>query len=505
MTVTLIGFDYAGVPSVKITRDNIDPVNTPDSQVGAFLYNSKWAADVKVNFSYQFPDTPGQVYFPGGSNSGNYTWYSVSQTGTGTYAQWKYYKRDFFPASPYGVPLFDTKNIRIRNGRFVGEAMLKVSMTGYQQRGTKWASNAYAEKGWVFNYQDKIWSGVGTMTGLVLQSFYSDQFSTAIEIFRKAVVTWRLPGDETGIVDGSPRNPVPGQNSIYISSGGTFVAKPGFELFGATETQLAFDTSRIPAKVIGGNDIYLPVGVTAYDLGFGIPAGTIADVHYYDGSTITFPCAPSTNDYGAEYWFEGQHMFFNNTLRPCRARFIVISYDGSGQTSGDNNVLRQFNWNGQNVVQILKPGASQNPSLADIALDSRWPCLQILAEGSFGVGDGAQVVDIPFNGTGTFPMVKFMTLHGGRDGTEDRYDKAVKRPFVSYVGVDRIGGPAPIPAGDCSYCELTQNNARFRTFKGAPVRMFYQNFDDFDRNRISYEYDNSIYGIRYYIFGIPQP
>lgn len=505
MTVTMIGFDYAGVPSVKITKGNIDPVSTPDSNVGAFFYNSKWAADVKVNFTFQIPYEAGQVYYPAGSNQDNYLSYTTSATGTGAYAQRKFYRRGFFPASPYAVPLFDIKSIRISNGRFIGDSVNKVAMTGYQQRGTRWASQSYSEVGFALGYQNKLYAGVGTIDGIATESFYENRLTAPLESFRKAIVTWRLPGDETAIVDGDARAPVVGQNSIYISSGGTFVAKPGFEVFGATETQLAFDTTRVPAKIVAGDDIAIPVGVTQYDMGFPVPAGTVADVFYYDGGVLTFPCSVSNNPYGAEYWFDGQFMFFNNTTRACRARFIVISYDGSAQTSGNNNVLRQFTWNGQNVVQFLKPGASDNPSFADIALDSRWPCLQILAQGTLGIpGDGHQAQVVNFNGDGVFPIVKYMTLHGGVDNTSHRYNKAIRRPYVAMIGIDRINSPLPQQvAGDCTFCEVSGNSAVFHTYRGLPVTAQYNNLQQYEQNQIQYTYDNSIYGIRYYIMGIP--
>lgn len=504
MTVTMMGLDYAGVPSVKITKGNFDPVTTPDGQVGAFFYNSKWAADVKVTFTWIIPDQPGSIYHPPGTGPSNYTFHSFSSSGSGAYSQHKFFRHDYFPNLPYGFPLFDIKSIRISNGRFIGEMVRKSSMTGYQQRGTKWTSSAGPEMGWLENYRTDGVPSAGTMTGIYTQSMYAQVGE--FEYFRKAVVVWRLPGDNTAILDGQPKAPVPGQQSIQISKDGVRVAKPGYDVNVASLTQIAFDSSNNPAKIIAADDIYLPVGVTDYEIGIGIPYGTVADVHYYDGGTISFPASPSATPYGAEYWFEGSRIRFNNTDRPCRARFIVIAFDESPPTAGDNEVLRQFNWNGQNVVQFLRPGSSGNPSFADIALDSRWPCLQMLAEGYLPVsGDGHQTYQVNFNGDGVFPMVKFMTVHGGGGDSLSSWNKRVRAPYVSMIGIDRV--PSPLPqtmAGDCTYADLYANHAIFHTYRGLPVRAYYNNFSDFDNGRISYEFDNSLQGLRYYILGIPR-
>ncbi len=500
MTITMMGLDYAGVPSVKITKGNFDPVTTPDSQVGAFFYNSKWAADVKVTFTWIIPNQPGTFYEPPGAGSSNYTFHSQSPSSDPN-SQNKFFRHGYFPNLPYGFPLFDVKSRRISNGRFIGEMVRKSEMTGYQQRGTKWTSTGGLEKGWLENYRDDAIPSAGTMTGIYTRSNYGQIGD--FEYFMKAVVVWRLPGDNTAILDGQPKAPVPGQQSIQISKDGVRVAKPGYDVNVASLTQIAFDSSNNPVKIIAADDIYLPVGVTDYEIGIGIPYGTVADVHYYDGGTISFPASPSATPYGAEYWFEGSRLRFNNTDRPCRARFIVIAFDESPRTFGDNEVLRQFNWGGQNVVQFLRPGSSGNPSFADIALDSRWPCLQILAEGYLPVsGDGHQTYQVNFNGNGVFPMVKFMTVHGGGSDSISSWTKRVRQPFVSMVGV--VGGLAASVAGDCTYADLYENHVIFHTFRGAPVKAEYRNFEDFNRGRITYTYDNSLQGLRYFILGIPR-
>lgn len=502
MTITHIGEDYAGVQCIKIMKGNLDGATTPDSQVGAFFYNSKWSADVKVTYTWIIPYQAGSIYNPPGTGSSNYSFHTHSLSGS-DYVQHKFFRQHHFPNLPYNFPLFDVKSRRISNGRFIGEMVRKSHMTGYQQRGTKWTSSAGSEMGWLENYRNDTLPSAGTMTGIYTQSIY--QLVSNTEYFMKAVSVWRLPGDNTAIIDGQPKAPIPGQLSVQISKGSLKVAKPGYDVNVATATQLAFDSSNRPAKIIAADDIYLPVGETAYEIGFGIPYGTVADVHFYDGGTISFPASPSSNPYGAEYWFDGSRMLFNNADRGCRARFIVIAFDETPATAGDNEVLRQFDWNGQNVVQFLRPGSSANPSFADIALDSRWPCLQILAEGYLPVsGDGHQTYQVNFNGDGVFPMVKYMTVHGGGGDSVSSWSRRVRPPFVSMIGLDRIPAPTPQVAGDCTYADLYANHVIFHTYRGLPVRSYYNSSSDFDAGRVSYEYDNSLQGLRYYILGIPR-
>jgi hypothetical protein len=84
------------------------------------------------------------------------------------------------------------------------------------------------------------------------------------------------------------------------------------------------------------------------------------------------------------------------------------------------------------------------------------------------------------------------------------WSRRVRAPYVSMIGLDRVPSPAPQVAGDCTYADLYANHVVFHTYRGLPVRSYYANVSDFDNGRVSYEYDNSLQGLRYYIFGIPR-
>lgn len=497
-----IGDDYAGVSSVKITKGDILAWAEPDSNVSSFLFNSKWAADIKMTAIDPVAHAASQVYLPPGTGQSNFQRAVNPQTVN----QQNWYRNSYFSQLLYTLPLHDFKHLRISNLRFVG-SIVHERLSGYDNRGGNWVTGNADEVGWCngLNFYGNTFAqyvGDGTFT-----NNYFSLPAGPNEYFRKSLVVWRLPGDETAILNGSPQAPVEGQHTIEIDSGGMRVAKPGYDVRFATATQLAFNSANQPTKIIAAGDINCPPGVTTYDCGIAIPAGTVAEVHFYEGSTIVYPANPLTRKYGCEYWFSGTTLFFNNPYATsCRARFYVLAYDGGTTTIGDNDVIRQFSSGGQDVVQILRPGAGPNPAFGDIIVDSRWPCLQMLAEGVIGVGSGQQSHVVNFNGAGCFPMVKYMTIHGAGSSTEYNgysWSKRVKAPYVNMCG-NFSGGWTYQTGGDTSYCELTANQAVFHTFVGNPIRRYYNNLSDLNSGTVRFDYDPSpIYGIRYFIFGIP--
>lgn len=510
MTQMLFGDDYAGVPSVKITKGSIDPALEPDSNVGSFLYNSKWAKDYKLAGIDLMPYVGGPTFWPSGAGLSNYTKYTEVSLPTGS-GEASYFRNGHFPALDYSLPLVDIKAKRISNGRFIG-SMVRELIWGPTISGTRRAGNWYTPSqqwfGWgagmTVYYNDTTgYHAAGT----VVRNYFSWPGGVEAEPFYNNIAVWNLPGDETAILDGSPPAPVSGQHVIEIDSAGVRVAKPGFDLRSIMRpTQLAFNSANSPTKIIGAADIACPAGVSSYNIGVAIPPNAQADVFFYQGGTIVYPANPGIgNVYGAEYWFDGSSIYFNNPYAACRARFIVYANSTEGTTSGNNDVLRQFNDGTQEVFQILRPGASASPTFADIVVDSRWPCIQILAEGFLSVGAGELTHVVNFNGAGCFPMVKYMTVHGAGSnaGLVQSWSKRVRPPVMNVCANYNVGWAGQV-AGDATYCELSANTAVFHTFRGNPTERYYLNGADYLAGKVSYTYDPSpLYGIRYYILGIP--
>lgn len=522
MTQTLIGLDYAGVPCIKITKGDIDVANEPDENVGSFLYNSKWAKDYKLAGIDLMPQVGSATYLPPGAGESNYTKFSLPYTSARADTQVDYFRSGHFPDLHYSIPLVDVKARRISNGRFVSGQLQRLiygpELSGARRNGV-WYQPAETNFGWGTGLTVYYNSGTGSISsGTVVNNvFRNDDNTPDGESFYNNISLWDLPGNNVPITDGAPVAPIDGATVIKIDKTGARVAKPGFDLNNITRpSQLAFDSARSPTKIIGAGDIACPVGVTNYDIGVTIPLNAQADVHFYSGSTITYPMSPTgTIDqlYGAEYWFEGSLIRFNNPNSACRARFIIYANSTETVSSGDNDVFRNFTEAGQNVVQILRPGAANPPRFADIVVDSRWPCIQILAEGYIPVGGGVLTHTVNFDGAGCFPMVKYNTVHGAGS-------------FAQNIGASRVeswGGRARVPffsrcavrngttwqgyiCGNASYCTLTTSQAVFHTFVGNPLRLEYFNATDYNNRTPDVLYDtNPIQGIRYYILGIPAP
>lgn len=505
MTKTLIGLDSQGVPCVKITKGSINPVTEPDVNTSSFLYNSKVAADVKLAATDSQPFVNGRAYLPSGANINSYkkAYDRNSLNGAFLIAM----RNTNFPDLPYTLPLFDLKTRRLSNGRYIEISRVRREGSddnlgrepGYFEtfdRGTSmWFENRPQT-----NAAAEQW--VGAVGNGVL--YYGDRYaSTDANQFEKELIVWRLPGDNTPIQDGAPKAPVPGQWSVQITKDFCRVAKPGYDVRNATPTQLAFDSSGRPLSAIGADDISLPSGVSSYNLGFAVTANMLADVFLYSGEALTFPMSRKGTSLECEYWFSGSSIFFNNTQSAAvRCRFIVFANDRSPLTTGTNDVLRQFTSGGQNVMQFLRPGAGANPAFRDIVLDSRWPCIQILAEGYRSIASRSNVkppnqnlgqsFEINIDAAGFFPVVKYMTVH-----QHPTVGKLVK--FAQTLITENYTGSPTYHQGNSSYCEIEGNVARFWTFRGNPQVEQYTNADGWE-----YEYPvDPIIGIRYYILGIP--
>jgi hypothetical protein len=501
MTKAFMGIDYAGVPCVKMTKGNFDPATTPDSQRSAFLFSSKWAADLKLHtletVTYERSGSADSIYqkrLPAGSTDGNYDLIKVSivsgseQVGI---------RNTRYPDLLYDLPLANLFTRRTSDDRFV-QISRRVREGGSNKFGAEpkyWRSDAAGFVTWYRDYTD-----TGTTTGL--RNLGNAALFGISPGYEKNLVIWNLPATNVPIKDATVKAPIAGQRVVEINSQRCRVAKPGYDVRTATPTQMAFDSSGRPASIIAADDISLPLGVKQIELGIAVPSDTVCDIFLYEDGILTFPLSPKNSTLEVEYWFSGTKLFINNTGSACRARFMVIAFDGRPPTDGPNDVFRQVTINGERVIQFLKPGAASSPRFADIILDSRWPCLQVLAEGYIPVAaqpnrtpsnaNQGQSHVVNFDGDGMFPIVKYATVHSDENGVY------VREP-VTHI-IENYNGSTIYQGGISTYCTITGNQAVFKTFKGNPT-LETVNSDD---TSFSYQYDNSIVGIRYYVLGIPQ-
>lgn len=510
MTKTGIGNDYAGVGCVKITRDAYDPFLTNDSEKWKFLYNSKWAKDVRIQ------DVRTSYYgFSRGFYAVELNW-DVYSSGPATppfYPRLEILKRNLFGGGKglnYQLPLFQSLSVD-DSGYYKGR-VIKRSFTGTNEDTVR-----YENREGDYEFEDKLILGGANWViqygGGVFDQFTVDQphvFNTP----NRKLAFWNLPGNNVPIENGDERPPVSGQTQVIISSQSLKVSKPGFDANSATGTQLALDTSQIPSKIIAARDVFVPNGASSVDIGYFIPSNSVIDLHFYkDGDSIWYPSGPYGEILGALYRINGNTVEFNNGGPALRARFIILAADNTPKTNGTNDVLKQFNENGVDVVQFLRPGAGNPPSFADIAIDSRWPAMQILAEGYLPISDGTnRQTSISYDATNMFPFIKFVTVHGpGRINLEgsSRYatiNGMIRLPQVTMwrrTGGSSGGWPGGyIMGGNTCICRYTETGATFITSKGDPM---YQSLiqQGSGQTRVESYYDSpAIDGIRYYVFGI---
>lgn len=503
MTRTFIGIDSTGAGAIKIMQNDLDdPRTTPDSQVAKFRFNSKWAAQIRYE-GYATASLLGgagnEQFIPSGSDESNFQQYSTQFTSE---SQDNFFRNSYFPNLDYTMPAYD---VQWFSGGTVVNGKVNVSYSGWESRAGRYRSSGAYVTGWL---ESASISGYGF--SMSHGAAISMSQSTPSQSFR--LLTWNLPADSQSLIN-QGGTPVPGQMQVQITEDFCRVSKPGYDVRTASRSQKAFDSSSRPAKVVAAADINVPSGNSSYTIstlrGITVSGNLIADVIFYQGSTVYFPTNPlsTETEYGANYSFSGTTINFSNPYGACRARFVVYAQDDGSATSGSNKVFRQFNDGVEDVVQFLRPGAAATPRLADILIDSRWPCLQIIRQGYIGIGGGAQENAVSFTSAGLFPFIKYWTVHSGGDiglGSSTA-SKLVRVPFTNFGYIDPpSSGKQYYTGGDSSYCRLTTNEARFYTFVGNPIRRYLKEKDTSPGYTIEEEYsDVPIIGIRYYIFGIP--
>lgn len=503
MTRTLIGLDYEGIPSLKITKGDLDPVTTLDSTLGAFLFNSKDTVQTKVDKIEIVDSSTGTA--PPGANLNNFSRWRYAGYSDYTFC----YQKSHFPGLEFDVPLIDFLPKDMSTGYYLsGNSWL--NKYGYGDR-TEYNRMVYpaqyfvGEPGWKINANISPsrdgnlyhYDHVALMTHVMTDDGWYDSFGG---IFSDLVV-WNLPGDETPLPAALPSNS--GQKSITINAQGLRIAKPGYDVDTATESQLSVSSTKRPIKIVAADDIAVPAGNSEYTLETAVPLGSICDIQFYTGEEIVYPGLPRSARIGASWRINGNKIQFINANGPCRARFIVIASDEVSQTTGDNQVMRQITVNGENVVQFLKPGSSDNPSFSDIIIDSRWPALRILKQGYFSVGQGALVTTIPIDTTGYYPFVKFSVVCGGQSGN---YERSVRPPTVAmYRVINQYGGDIGWnESGHTTYARVNSGSVSFYTFAGRPKYYYWLNQTNYRNVVPTYKWPDPVLGIRYYIFGIPK-
>lgn len=503
MTLMGIGVDYAGAGCVKITKDGYDPLTTPDAVRGAFLFNSKLSKDVKVHTAIS-----DWRNLPIGYNTVEVNWDVFSsgpRPASSAYPPFEILKKNLWGSGLYyDLPLYESSRFSA-DGWYLGRYSV-ISFLGFEEdtRTVTVRNDEYGSFGQVLPGGTSFSMSVRPAAEGPAFNFTSE-VPALFNAPSQQVTVWNLPGDESPIQYGEPMEPVSGQAQVVISPSFLRVSKPGFDAYTATGNQLSVDTSANPAKVISAQDVLVPSGLSSFPLGYDVPSNAVIDCVFYRGSAIYYPAGPFAEVIQSRYRLNGNNIEFNNGSGAMRARFMVIAYDGSPQTSGENSVFREFNDGNEDVFQLLRPGSSENPSFADIAVDSRWPSLQIIADGYIPAVAGAnRTYQVNYDSAGLFPYLKFMTVHGPTQVTGIRAFNAQKMVRLPQVTMwNRTGGTSggwpggQTMGGNTCFVEYNDTRAIFNTSVGQPM------YQTRTSTGITSTFDASpIAGIRYYVFGI---
>ncbi len=516
MTRTLIGLDSQGVASVKITKGSTNPVAEPDANLASFYYNSKWAADIKLN-AIETTLSPANrstyaVYSPSGSNVNTYKKVVADEDAGFEFDNYKVFLRNsFFNYMPYSMPLYDIRWRRLSDNRYIEFNRIAIDDADDNsgREPEYYLTFDAGRSAWYQDYtetQSGLASRIGSNPGNGL--FYYCYRALLggpgdSRLYETTAIVWRLPGNNVPLLDSTPKAPVAGQRSVEITSSALRVAKPGYDVRTATPTQLAFDSSGRPLSIIYADDVSIASGISSVNIGFATTPNMLADMFPYTGSVLTFPMARERRSLRLDYWFSGNSIFFENKESfAMRVRFLVFANDPEPLSSGSNNVLRQFTASGENVVQFLRPGAGNPPALRDIVVDSRWPCLQILKDGYIttktnsnrnGVGTYQDTYEVTFDDTGFFPIVKYATFHN-----TSALGQHVKNPICAITR--DYTDSFDYHQGRSTFCQLSAGKATFYTHNGNAEREIY-------RSSTGWQYSFAaaqVLGIRYYILGFPR-
>lgn len=505
MTKTLIGLDYTGTACVKITKGSYDPVTTPDSDISKFLYSSKWAADCKIADLFRGVLPTGSGYYP---SSGAWKYFIAyghpRPAGDGSEVYPNIIQRGYFERLIYDYPLHIIKSYDANGYDITTRVWEAVLGSSY--------SNTYLWQTANASYNNVGWCNAGAYYGVFAANSYVRVTTTQTSITSMQDLTssslitlavFNLPGDQAAVDNGVERAPVGGQPQILINPSTLKVSKPGFDVNTATGTQVAFDSANVPSKIIAANDIAVPSGTSYYDTGFALTLETLVDCHFYDSAEIYFPRSIAKGAIPVVYRKNGTRIEFVNSGSACRARFMVYASGSTDQTTGVNDVLKQFtDGSGNNVVQFLRPGASASPSYSDIVIDSRWPVVKIVKEGYFDVPRGPAETDISYNSSGMFTFIKWCTVHGGgslgtSNATRWEWSKFVRPPEFTLYAIDN--GPFSV-GGNTTICRYNDSNARFYSYRGMPKYVRYSSSNPTN------VYDSAeMLGIRYFVFGVAIP
>lgn len=434
MTRFRLGHRTGVGPLLKIMKnDTDDPWTTPNNDHGKFVFNSETTSLSYILGMEKFEYGGPSVYPPGSGSTNQNLYYPRPHHTVASYTlSGQHYENHYFDfQAAYGLAYWPMVEVRRRRGTVLMEAIRYLYATVYSYAPSHGSAEASSFAADAVGIGTRIFvSGVSTLLRYQVCAFVpSDRnlVTAAVWEFPAENVAYNLPSG----------TPVSGQKVLEISQTRAAMARPGFTVAATNPRHFIFNSNRVPAKILAAGEVTIAAGssaTVAIDSAFHpLSAFTYVDMHArFTISGFNLLLHPPVPDLGWVSWdaegatldyrvFTERVVLYNTGTREVVARYLVVSHDDQGQSSGSNApVLRGVQ--GQ-YVQVCRPGANIPPRLNDILVDSRLPMIPIVAEGwipnaSFSIAsDNAafgthRAADVTFVNPGNRfrPFLKFFTV-----------------------------------------------------------------------------------------------
>lgn len=533
MTRTFIGWKPGVGPVLKIlNNDNHDPLTHPNTDYGAFRFNSETAAigygdlkgDASINPS-QLQWVSGQdvtQYFADGkvvvrSNKdipsvgpgGTLTISAVPQqiwpntnsfyfiaSGNGSWQQCWYSTGRAYPGSS------DKYNVTSRlahNEIWFGNTNFKFieSMIVPVKTGGSWSVAGYR-----YLFPASPLTDVDATPVAVWQHSNKDIPVANIPPRRVTFYGLDLPVDESPYPAVAPGAPVVGQKILSISPAGARMSKTGYNVDTATPDQLIFDSNKLPMKVIRTGLVAIAQGaVVGVSLGAAYDSSIFVDymVQAQGATHLWLPAWPDdpAQFYNVQYRINGSTLeLYNTSSTAVWVRYVVMAADDLAPSTGTAKV---FDAVGDSHFVLRRPG-SAGTRLKDTIIDSRLAYLPIVQQ--------AWVPFSSFSGSGVPDFTHQFTANWSNPGNFKPYvlakvarqNKANPAQIVYQDFFAKWIEPYKYFSDSTFMCRLTDTSATFYASNGSRLE------DAWRVGSGTYQTRGSAYqtiGIRYYVFAIP--
>lgn len=514
-------------PFVKVMADDdADPLTTPDSDFGAFLFNSNnqelgYVLDV-VNDSINNPDytwasgtTRTRTFWPNGTGWADADFYTITfRSGSVLALYWYMLLNNTYGnfGNPDFAPFVEVTRGNATTGLMRGPENFYSGAGGTFHAGrwviTTGAAGYTVAQPLIVNpvatpIPEDTGDGPGNMVGVLAASTNNEQWNSTV---------WDIPGNNVPM-DYATATPVPGQEQIRLDSTGIRIARKGFDVDDTEFRNFVLTSDRVPAKIMGTGNITLAANASS-DIYTPLPTDETAVMRFMarpssvTGETWTHPPLYILNQGESSvitYRSFGDYIrVTNSSNQNIQIRYIIFATSRDEPTTGGSQVVRR----GDDYIQIKRPGSSDTaPNLNDIILDTRVSYLTMVDEGYIPHEDmnespsnalyGTIAKTVNFTNDGGFtPYVMYTTVYDAGGGKTFYKSAFIRILFTSTSTPYRF-----MPARQSSLAEITNSSVKFHLTRGNPWDVFL-NASETGYVTTNGNEPNPI-GIRYYIFAIP--